>query len=203
MQQAIVNRFSSLGMFGSALVPSFNDDDDDDEDDDEENSDLSRRRSSQSKRRRRIRKRRKGTSLSSISSTDLFDDIYGSRGQTLRSLRWVILVFLFIMIFMSLHIYTEDLKYFEESKQYSNRSIPLIFVMFTMLLIGIGFYGVYHVKMYYTFTFAILMSIMLILKMNTDYWQQNSLNSIIFHIAHFIALFCSWAFSFLGACYFC
>ena len=33
MQQAIVNRFSSLGMFGSALVPSFNDDDDDDDDD--------------------------------------------------------------------------------------------------------------------------------------------------------------------------
>ncbi|KAH7639622.1 hypothetical protein HUG17_3655 [Dermatophagoides farinae] len=137
------------------------------------------------------------------------DDHFGgsSNGHTLRSLRWVILVFLFIMIFMSLHIYTEDLKYLEDRKQQhrhsGNRSVPLVFVMSTMLLIGLGFYGVYHVKMYYTFIFAILLSILLTMKMNTDYWQQNSLNSIMFHITHFVTLFCTWAFSCLGACHFC
>ncbi|KAF7491207.1 hypothetical protein SSS_04618 [Sarcoptes scabiei] len=196
-----MQRLADLGMFQSA-IPDDDDDDDDDDDegdgekngDDRESREDSRSYSTKRLRRRRKRKR---------SQRSQMDDLDDSRGSIIRSLRWVILIFLFIMIFMSLHIFTEDIKHLEDVKRSENRAIPLTFVMCSLIMIAIGFYSVYYVQIQYISMFMIGLTVLIILKMNTEFWQKNSLNSILFHISHFVVLFCGWTFVCLGSCRIC
>lgn len=158
--------------------------------------------------------------LASIAKDRLFERIFGNennskeeidrsedenedyvrKNNTIRALRWVILIFLFLMIFVSLHIFTEDLNYLERKKG-SHRTIALMFAIGTMIMIGLGFYSIYYVNKFYSFIFCIAFTFLLSARMDSEFWKQNFLHSVLFHLPYFVVLFCSWTFITMSICY--
>lgn len=131
-------------------------------------------------------------------SEDEHED-YVRKNKTIRALRWVILIFLFLMIFLSLHIFTEDLIYLN-SKKDPHRGIALMFAIGTMIMIGLGFYSIYYVNQFYSFIFCIAFTFLLSARMDSEFWKQNFLHSVLFHLPYFVVLFCSWTFITMSFC---
>lgn len=113
-----------------------------------------------------------------------------------RALRWITLIMLLAMAFLSLIIFTHHV----EERSASSAATAMMEAMGSLLLAGLGVFSVYRVKVGYLATFCVLLLILNAAIYSTQFFQKHLLNSVMLHVPHFAVLFCSWAFMFTILC---
>lgn len=110
------------------------------------------------------------------------------------SIRGVLLVSLVLMAFLSLSIFTRN------ARIKGGRTEALTVVMASYIIVGIGFYSVFKVKLKWVAIFALFHLILMIYKFTSKAFSRELLVSMFLHIPHFFVLFCSWSFLIVASC---